>query len=243
MQQNHRQRPVRRSVRPEGQTGGGPPQERGSGPQQQSAGPRDGGAEPRRAGGPQEPEGGQVHRAQDPRADTGEGYPPDLYGEAAARVLTALHAAKQELAEELEANLKQLKTVLEETQRIQRQMEAVLKEARAEAGLWQKAAGRGQPLEQRLEGEPRQANAQQAGQERARQGQGRLREQGRRQENQGHPGQAGQTAGERMPQWKPDAGPADGRHPQPGEPPRWQPPDVSGASEQSPRPWQPPELH
>src|SRR5690606_41078190 len=50
----------------------------------------------------------------------------------AASMLTALHAAKQELAAELEANLKQLKAVLEETQRMQKQMEAVLKEARAE---------------------------------------------------------------------------------------------------------------
>lgn len=46
----------------------------------------------------------------------------------AQEVIEALHKSKTELAEEMEANLKQLKAVLQETQRITRQMDAVLKE-------------------------------------------------------------------------------------------------------------------
>jgi len=51
---------------------------------------------------------------------------------AAGELILALHAAKQELAADMEANLKQLKSVLEETKRIAKDMEDVLKEAKAE---------------------------------------------------------------------------------------------------------------
>ena len=51
---------------------------------------------------------------------------------AAGELILALHAAKQELAADLETNLKQLKVVLEETKRIARDLEAVLQEAKGE---------------------------------------------------------------------------------------------------------------
>lgn len=68
------------------------------------------------------------------QADTPRWNPfsADRLQRAAADVITELHAAKQELAKELEANLKQLKSVLQETQRIAKDMEAVLREAKAE---------------------------------------------------------------------------------------------------------------
>lgn len=52
---------------------------------------------------------------------------------AAAEIISGLHKAKEELAQELEINLKQLHAVLEETQRIARQMKAVLSEIRGES--------------------------------------------------------------------------------------------------------------
>ncbi|HEY3366236.1 MAG TPA: hypothetical protein VGK74_14375 [Symbiobacteriaceae bacterium] len=52
-------------------------------------------------------------------------------GESAAGVIASLHQAKQELAQEMEANLKQLKAVLKETQRIAKDMEAVLEESKS----------------------------------------------------------------------------------------------------------------
>jgi len=60
---------------------------------------------------------------------------------AAGEVISALHDAKQEVAQELEANLKQLRSVLEDTQRIAKEMEAVLREAKNEASDQQKAQG------------------------------------------------------------------------------------------------------
>lgn len=59
----------------------------------------------------------------------------------AGEIICALHEAKQELAAELEANLKQLKGVLQETQHIAREMEAVLREAKAEPDPAQLAKG------------------------------------------------------------------------------------------------------
>ncbi len=58
-----------------------------------------------------------------------------------SEIISELHQAKQELAAELEANLKQLKSVLQETQKIAKEMEAVLKEAKAEPEPEQKAMG------------------------------------------------------------------------------------------------------
>lgn len=218
-----------------------------------------------------------------------------MYGDAAAHILTALHAAKQELAEELEANLKQLKTVLEETQRIQRQMEAVLKEARAEAGLREKVNGDGKEAVRQQTGQApargarqRQPDqAQRRGQQQSQgqaeeQGQGRNQSQGQgRRQGQDQPHGPAQQQGQRHPQgpdqqqvrgqapgeptwhnqphqqqgagWRaggqrsPDGASQPWGRSSPGTspdvPPEWQPPDFSGAREQSPRPWQPPEVH
>lgn len=47
---------------------------------------------------------------------------------AASTIISTLHEAKQELAAEMEANLKQLKSILQDTQRIAKEMEAVLRE-------------------------------------------------------------------------------------------------------------------
>lgn len=68
-------------------------------------------------------------------------WSPTRFGQAAAEVITQLHAAKQELAKEMEANLKQLKSVLQETQRIAKDMEAVLQEAKAEPSPQEQARG------------------------------------------------------------------------------------------------------
>lgn len=56
-------------------------------------------------------------------------------------VIAAFHQAKQELAKEMEANLKQLKAVLQETQRIAKEMEAVLREAKNEPDPQELAQG------------------------------------------------------------------------------------------------------
>jgi hypothetical protein len=64
---------------------------------------------------------------------------------AAGEVISVLHDAKQEVAKELEANLKQLKSVLEDTQRIAKEMEAVLSEAKNEPSDRQKALGNWEP--------------------------------------------------------------------------------------------------
>jgi len=60
---------------------------------------------------------------------------------AVSQVMAALHQAKQELALEMEANLKQLKSILEETQTISKEMEAVLKELKGENTGAQNASG------------------------------------------------------------------------------------------------------
>jgi len=60
---------------------------------------------------------------------------------AASVIISTLHQAKQELASELEVNLKHLKSVLQETQRIAKEMEAVLREAKAEPDPREKAMG------------------------------------------------------------------------------------------------------
>ncbi|HWI51503.1 MAG TPA: hypothetical protein VNT01_05100 [Symbiobacteriaceae bacterium] len=70
-------------------------------------------------------------------------FSPARLQQAAAEVISQLHSAKQELAQELEANLKQLKAVLKETQRIAKDMEAVLKEAKAEPSADELARGGG----------------------------------------------------------------------------------------------------
>lgn len=153
--------------------------------------------------------------------------------EASAEVLTALRQAKEELATEMEANLKQLKSVLEETQRIQKQMEAVLKEARSAPSLEAKAKGQ---------------KGQEAGQQAAQDGQ--------KQQNQeeewnppvqasGQPGQQGDQAaqqaggdqtGEEQPlPW--EQLPASGGVPYPWEPPQIAPDPVPGGG---PPAWQPP---
>lgn len=69
-------------------------------------------------------------------------------------VVAELHKAKEELAQELEANLKQLKQVLQETERIAKDMEAVLKQAKEPAanagpgGAAAKAEAKNQPAAQ-----------------------------------------------------------------------------------------------
>jgi len=60
---------------------------------------------------------------------------------AASEVISTLHDAKQEVAQELEANLKQLKSVLEDTQRIAKDMESVLREAKNEPSAQQRSQG------------------------------------------------------------------------------------------------------
>jgi hypothetical protein len=76
----------------------------------------------------------------------GKGWSPPAYSpsrlqRAASEVIAELHAAKQEIAKELEANLKQLKAVLKETQKIAKDMEAVLREAQAKPPEEEKATG------------------------------------------------------------------------------------------------------
>lgn len=68
----------------------------------------------------------------DPLSDNGLADPVETTAAPASACdfITRLHAAKEELADEMEANLKQLREVLKETKRIAEQMEAVLKEAR-----------------------------------------------------------------------------------------------------------------
>jgi hypothetical protein len=68
-------------------------------------------------------------------------YSPTRLQRAASEVIAELHAAKQEIAKELEANLKQLKAVLKETQKIAKDMEAVLREAQAKPPEEEKATG------------------------------------------------------------------------------------------------------
>jgi hypothetical protein len=89
------------------------------------------GAESMISGGVADPLGQQEDGPEE--ADAGSCSPSRQRLEhAAGEVIAALHAAKQELAQEMDANLKQLKTVLQETKRIAKEMEAVLKEAKAE---------------------------------------------------------------------------------------------------------------
>lgn len=77
---------------------------------------------------------------------------------AAGEVLAALHAAKQELANEMETNLKQLKAVLQETQKIAKNMEAVLQEAKAEPKPEELAKGMSGNKQQSKQGDQSQWN-------------------------------------------------------------------------------------
>lgn len=133
--------------------------------------------------------------------------------EASAEVLTALRAAKEELARELEANLKQLKSVLEETQRIQKEMEAVLKETQCAPSLQEQARGKGGP--------PREKKAARGDQQQTQQGE------------QGLQGQSVQQ-GQQVPPW-------EQLQLHPGEPPSWEPPDLNQPQGDGALPaWQPP---
>jgi hypothetical protein len=75
------------------------------------------------------------------RSEVPSTYSPSRLQRAAGEVIAELHAAKQELAKELEANLKQLKAVLKETQKIAKEMEAVLREAQAKPPEEDKSTG------------------------------------------------------------------------------------------------------
>lgn len=95
------------------------------------------------AGG--EGSGGQSRQAES-SGDSQSGWSPSAYSpsrlqRAASEVIAELHAAKQEIAKELEANLKQLKAVLKETQKIAKDMEAVLREAQAKPPEEENATG------------------------------------------------------------------------------------------------------
>lgn len=69
-----------------------------------------------------------------PKREDASTRPPtgQALARAAAEIISGLHQAKEELAQELEVNLRQLRAVLEETQRIAHQMEAVLNEVRGQ---------------------------------------------------------------------------------------------------------------
>lgn len=161
--------------------------------------------------------------------------------EASGEVLTALRAAKEELAKELEANLKQLKSVLEETQRIQKQMEAVLKETQCAPSLEERAKGK--------EGPPAEKRA----------GQADNQKQAAQDEQWQIPATADQAAGQRQKGGQQSAGASgDGnqaaeQQPErqvppwellqlhPDEPPSWEPPDfTTPVGDGTPPPWSPP---
>lgn len=102
------------------------------------------GVQLRKAGG--DGSDGQSRPSQSPPGDDQAGWSPPAYSptrlqRAASEVIAELHAAKQEIAKELEANLKQLKAVLKETQKIAKDMEAVLREAQAKPPEEEKATG------------------------------------------------------------------------------------------------------
>jgi pyruvate/2-oxoglutarate dehydrogenase complex dihydrolipoamide acyltransferase (E2) component len=75
---------------------------------------------------------GDKGKQQEQRCAWPPAPPASRLQQSTADVIAALHEAKQELAKEMEANLKQLKAVLQETQRIAKDMEAVLSEAKGQ---------------------------------------------------------------------------------------------------------------
>ncbi len=125
---------------------GGMAQSPGDGPDQSGGGAQGGGRDQGRGNSPEGRGGVQARRPQplQPRKLGAGWQPPSLtrLESAATEIITALHEAKEALAQEMEANLKQLRAVLEETQRIARDMEAVLKEVRAEPNPEEMVRGR-----------------------------------------------------------------------------------------------------
>ncbi len=209
--------------------------------------------------------GGVAQPSDDPRGRGAEGEgnareARDRLEKASAEILTALHSAKQELAEELDANLKQLKTVLEETQRIQKQMEAVLAEARCSSGLEEKALGGDQhnrreagkdekktaakPPEKKQDDAKQRQSAEGAGQEASGGGQGKEAAptwkppSGQKSERQKAPATPKASSGQKNGKQAPP--PWDQLQVRPGEPPTWEPPSFSGNQGGNPPPWEPP---
>lgn len=153
--------------------------------------------------------------------DSGDSPGPTMrLQEASAEVFTALREAKEELADELEANLKQLKNVLEETQRIQKQMEAVLKEARCSPSLEEKATGRNRQAGPKQKMAPRNRPVKIAD----RKGQA---------ERQGKPQAAQPGKNQSAPPWEQLRVGAN-------QPPSWRPPHISTEAAGRQPAWQPP---
>lgn len=191
-----------------------------------------------------------VHQNDGKQGDDQQAGPPptpcDLQ-HAAKTIISALHATKQELAKEMEANLKQLKAVLKESQRIAKDMEAAIQEAKSEPSLKELSRGNGhaQGQERHQEHQGRSAGGDQ-GNQNQRQAGGQNRGQnggqnagqnggqngGQNQNQNGNQGRNQQNGGG----WSP---PGNGQSQ--AQPDQWCPPSFSDATQQGQVPsWNPP---